>query len=63
MRSLQVWKNLGSLESWAILEINAAPGILMHLNPAIGESVNVPDYILETFFNSSKDARIPIITF
>jgi cyanophycin synthetase len=53
------WKS-GEL---AILEINAAPGILMHLNPAIGQSVNVPDYILETFFNSSKDARIPIITF
>jgi cyanophycin synthetase len=53
------WKS-GEL---AILEINAAPGILMHLNPAIGESVDVPDYILGTFFNSSKDAGIPIITF
>jgi len=55
-------------ESWksgnfAILEINAAPGILMHLNPAIGESVDVPSNILETFFKSGTDARIPIITF
>ncbi|MBO3458824.1 cyanophycin synthetase [Aetokthonos hydrillicola Thurmond2011] len=55
-------------ESWkvgnfAILEINAAPGILMHLNPAIGESVDVPSNILETFFQSGTDARIPIITF
>jgi cyanophycin synthetase len=55
-------------ESWksgnfAILEINAAPGILMHLNPAIGESVDVPSNILETFFHSGTDARIPIITF
>ena len=48
---------------FAIIEINAAPGILMHLNPAIGESVDVPSSILETFFKSSKDARIPIITF
>ncbi|KYC41113.1 cyanophycin synthetase [Scytonema hofmannii PCC 7110] len=55
-------------ESWksgdfAILEINAAPGILMHLNPAIGESVDVPSHILETFYKSGTDARIPIITF
>ncbi|MDF5706461.1 MAG: acetate--CoA ligase family protein [Nostoc sp. S4] len=55
-------------ESWkssnfAILEINAAPGILMHLKPSEGESVNVPSHILETFFESGADARIPIITF
>jgi cyanophycin synthetase len=55
-------------ESWksgnfAILEINAAPGILMHLNPAVGDSVDVPSHILETFFESGTDARIPIITF
>ncbi|MBD2415845.1 cyanophycin synthetase [Nostoc calcicola FACHB-389] len=55
-------------ESWkssnfAILEINAAPGILMHLKPSEGESVDVPAHILETFFESGTDARIPIITF
>ncbi|BAZ00448.1 RimK domain-containing protein ATP-grasp [Tolypothrix tenuis PCC 7101] len=55
-------------ESWkdgkfAILEINAAPGILMHLNPAVGDSVDVPSHILGTFFESGTDARIPIITF
>ncbi len=48
---------------FAILEINAAPGILMHLNPAVGESVDVPAYILETFFRTDTDARIPILTF
>lgn len=55
----QSWKegNLG------ILEINAAPGIFMHLNPAVGESVDVPSHILETFFESGNAARIPIITF
>ncbi len=55
-------------ESWkssnfAILEINAAPGVLMHLKPSEGESVDVPSHILETFFESGTDARIPIITF
>jgi cyanophycin synthetase len=49
--------------NFGILEINSAPGIFMHLNPAIGESVDVPSHILETFFESGADARIPIITF
>jgi cyanophycin synthetase len=48
---------------FGIIEINAAPGISMHLKPAVGESVDVPSHILETFFKSSTDARIPIITF
>jgi cyanophycin synthetase len=61
-----ITKNLA--ESWkssnfAILEINAAPGVLMHLKPSVGESVDVPSHILETFFESGTDARIPIITF
>ncbi|MGJ5672548.1 MAG: cyanophycin synthetase [Nostochopsis sp.] len=55
----QSWKD----SDFAILEINAAPGILMHLNPAVGESVDVPTYILETFFKTDADSRIPILTF
>lgn len=55
----QSWKS----SEFAIIEINAAPGISMHLRPAIGESVDVPSHILETFFESGTDARIPIITF
>lgn len=47
---------------FGILEINSAPGIFMHLNPAIGESVDVPLSILQTFFDSGTTARIPIIT-
>lgn len=53
------WKD----SEFAILEINAAPGISMHLRPAIGESVDVPSFILETFYQSGIDARIPILTF
>jgi cyanophycin synthetase len=55
-------------ESWregnfGIIEINSAPGINMHLKPAVGESVNVPAYILKSFFETGKDARIPTISF
>jgi cyanophycin synthetase len=53
------WKH----SNLTILEINAAPGIFMHLNPAVGASVDVPAHILSTFFPSVQDARIPIITF
>ncbi|NET71090.1 MAG: cyanophycin synthetase [Sphaerospermopsis sp. SIO1G2] len=55
----QSWK----VSDLAILEINAAPGISMHLKPAIGLSVDVPAKILTNFFPSAQDARIPIITF
>ena len=49
--------------NFGILEINSAPGISMHLRPAVGESIHVGEEILKTFFASEKDARIPIITF
>lgn len=49
--------------NFGIIEINAAPGIYMHLKPAVGESVDVPSAILSTFFATGADARIPIITF
>jgi cyanophycin synthetase len=48
---------------FGIVEINAAPGVYMHLKPAIGDSVDVTLPILETFFESGADARIPILTF
>ena len=53
------WKQ----SSFGIIEINAAPGVYMHLNPAIGEPVDVTSRILKTFFDAGKDARIPIISF
>lgn len=48
---------------FGIIEINAAPGVYMHLKPAAGQSVDVTIPILETFFESGSAARIPIITF
>lgn len=48
---------------FGIIEINAAPGVYMHLKPAVGQSVDVTIPILETFFESGSTARIPIITF
>lgn len=49
--------------SFGILEINAAPGVYMHLRPAVGSSVDVASPILKTFFSTGADARIPILSF
>jgi cyanophycin synthetase len=47
-----------------IIEINAAPGVFMHLKPAVGASVDVPAHILNTLYpNGGSDARIPLLTF
>ncbi len=49
--------------NFAIIEINAAPGVFMHMKPAVGQSVDVTAHILKTFFRSGDQGRIPIITF
>ncbi len=49
--------------NFGIIEINSAPGIYMHLNPAVGDSVDVPGLILDYLFPPSTPSRIPIITF
>ncbi len=44
-----------------IIEINAGPGVFMHLVPAIGEPVDVPGMIVRTHFPHPGSERIPII--
>ncbi|NJN85139.1 MAG: cyanophycin synthetase [Leptolyngbyaceae cyanobacterium SL_7_1] len=48
---------------FGIVEINSAPGIYMHLRPAVGDPVDVTSHILGTFFESGESSRIPIFTF
>jgi cyanophycin synthetase len=50
--------NEGSL---GIIEINAGPGVFMHLAPAYGGSINVPEIILLSHFKKPENSRIPII--
>ncbi len=49
--------------NFGILEINSAPGISMHLNPSVGDRVDVTSPLLETYFPVETSARIPIMTF
>ncbi len=47
--------------NFGIIEINAGPGVFMHLAPAYGGSINVPEKILLSHFGKHDQARIPII--
>ncbi|HWP21021.1 MAG TPA: cyanophycin synthetase [Burkholderiaceae bacterium] len=45
----------------AIVEVNAGPGLLMHLKPAEGQSRPVGREIVDHLFTGEEDGRIPIV--
>lgn len=45
----------------AIVEINASPGLLMHLNPAVGKIRPVGEAIVNLLFPSEETGRIPVV--
>ena len=45
----------------AIVEVNAGPGLLMHIKPASGEPRPVGKAIVEHLFPNGDDGRIPVI--
>jgi cyanophycin synthetase len=47
--------------NFGIIEINAGPGVFMHLAPAIGCSIDVPGMIMASHFKIPQFSRIPII--
>jgi len=44
-----------------VIEVNAAPGLRMHLSPCSGKSRNVADPIVDMLYPNQKPSRIPII--
>lgn len=46
----------------AIVEVNAGPGLLMHIKPSHGTAQPVGRAIVDHIFDQPGDARIPIIT-
>ena len=48
--------------NFGIIEVNAGPGVFMHLAPAIGGSIDVPGIIMRNHFPQEGYERIPIIT-
>jgi len=44
-----------------IIELNAAPGLRMHLQPTAGKSRHVGEAIIDYMFDAGDDARIPVV--
>lgn len=45
-----------------VLEVNAAPGFRMHLEPSIGKPRNVAEAVVSMLFPQNKPFRIPIVS-
>lgn len=45
----------------AVLEVNAAPGFRMHIEPAVGLARNVAEPVIDMLFPRGSNGRIPII--
>jgi cyanophycin synthetase len=45
----------------AVVELNASPGLIMHLRPATGEVRPVGEAIINMLFPAGKNGRIPVI--
>ena len=47
--------------NFAIIEVNAGPGIFMHIAPAVGEPIDVPGMVMTALFGEGLRSRIPLI--
>lgn len=45
-----------------VIEINAAPGLRMHLQPSFGKGRAVGEAIIDYMFPPGQNARIPVIS-
>jgi cyanophycin synthetase len=54
-------KNPLSENGGAVLEVNAAPGFRMHVEPTVGLPKNVAEPVVDMLFPRGSDGRIPII--
>ena len=50
-----------AMQGGAIVEVNAGPGLLMHLKPAEGEARPVGKAIVDSLFADGDDGRIPVV--
>ncbi len=44
-----------------IVEVNAAPGLRMHLEPSLGQSRPVGEAIVDLLYPDGRNGRIPIV--
>jgi len=50
------------LETGGIIEINASPGLRMHLQPSEGKQRDVADYIIDKLYPLGMPSRVPIVS-
>ena len=48
-------------QNGGIVEVNAAPGLRMHLQPSFGKGRDVGGAIIDSMFPAGEDGRIPVI--
>ena len=48
-------------QSGGIVEVNAAPGLRMHLTPSYGKGRNVGEAIMGHLFGPGEDGRVPVV--
>jgi len=48
-------------QNGGIVEVNAAPGLRMHLSPSFGKGRKVGEAIISTMFADGDDGRIPVV--
>jgi cyanophycin synthetase len=48
-------------QNGGVVEVNAAPGLRMHLNPSFGKGRNIGTAVMDMMFEPNDDGRIPVI--
>lgn len=48
-------------QNGGIVEVNAAPGLRMHLSPSFGKPRPIGEAIVDTLFEEGDDGRIPVV--
>ncbi|HWT54813.1 MAG TPA: cyanophycin synthetase [Rhodocyclaceae bacterium] len=48
-------------QNGGVVEVNAAPGLRMHLAPSFGKGRDVGKAIIDSMFGESEDGRIPVV--
>ena len=49
-------------QNGGVVEVNAAPGLRMHLNPSFGKGRNIGTAVMDMMFESNDDGRIPVVS-
>lgn len=49
-------------QSGGVVEVNAAPGLRMHLAPSYGQPRPIGKYVVDMLFEKGNDGRIPVVT-